>query len=131
MSAEIVNLRTARKRAHAPYSDYKVGAALLTRSGAIFAGCNVENASYGACICAERNAICQMVAAGESDPIACVVVTGGGKPASPCGICRQVLAEFATDMTVVLVGEAPRGITKKTTTLAKLLPDAFRIDALA
>jgi cytidine deaminase len=123
--------KEARSRAYAPYSRYRVGAAIATQSGGIFTGCNVENASYGACLCAERNAIAQMVAAGEADPIACVVVTLGPRAGSPCGICRQVLAEFARDMAIVLVGEGPPGHDdRRDTTLAALLPDAFEKSAL-
>jgi cytidine deaminase len=119
--------KEVRKRAHAPYSRYFVGAAIATRSGRIFEGCNVENASYGGTICAERNAIVQMVAAGERDPIACAVVTEDG--GSPCGICRQVLSEFATKMPIALVGVGDddddsddRG---HVIDLAELLPHAF------
>jgi len=122
--------KRARKNAYAPYSDYFVGAALLTKSGNVFVGCNFENASYGACICAERNAVGAMIAAGERDPIACVVVTGGKKPGSPCGICRQVLSEFAVDMSVILVAEHRGGDQRRDTSLAALLPDAFDAKAL-
>ena len=117
--------RGARERAYAPYSKYRVGAAILTRSGAMFTGANVENASYGGTICAERSAIAQMVAAGERDPVACAVATGGPRAGSPCGICRQVLREFARDMTIVLVAEHEGRLSRRETTLAKLLPDAF------
>ncbi|MCW5834958.1 MAG: cytidine deaminase [Labilithrix sp.] len=118
--------RAVRDNAHAPYSRYRVGAAIATRSGRIFEGCNVENASFGATICAERGAILQMVAAGERDPIACAVVTGDAEGASPCGICRQVLAEFAKDMPVVLVGLGSRdGAIGHVVQLADLLPMAF------
>ena len=117
--------RGARERAYAPYSKYRVGAAILTKSGAMFTGTNVENASYGATICAERSAIAQMVAAGERDPVACAVATGGARAGSPCGICRQVLREFARDMTIVLVAEHEGRLSRRETTLAKLLPDAF------
>jgi cytidine deaminase len=119
--------RAVRKRAYAPYSGYKVGAAIATRSGRVFVGCNVENASYGACLCAERNAIAQMVAAGESGVVACAVVTDGHRPGSPCGICRQVLSEFARDMPIVLVGDGTARGKRRDTTLAALLPDAFRL----
>jgi cytidine deaminase len=112
-------------QAHAPYSDYLVGAALQTASGAIFAGCNVENASYGLSLCAERSAIVQMVAAGEREPVAIVVVTRGPTPGTPCGACRQTLAEFATDLPVRLLVQG-RPEATRTTTLAALLPDAFR-----
>jgi cytidine deaminase len=120
--------RIVRSRAYAPYSRYAVGAAIECASGAVFAGCNVENASYGATLCAERNAIAQMVAAGESAPVACAVISGGASPVSPCGICRQVLFEFADDMPIVLVAEGARASrTRHDTTLAALLPFAFRL----
>ena len=121
--------RAARANAYAPYSQYRVGAALLTRSGKIYAGCNVENATYGATSCAERSAVAAMVAAGDREPIACVVVTSGPKPGAPCGICRQVLAEFARDMRVVMIAEDDRRrvIARKAARLAALLPQAFRL----
>jgi cytidine deaminase len=127
--------RAARAHAHAPYSRYAVGAALKTASGGVYAGCNVENATYGATLCAERAAVAAMVAAGDREPIACVVVTAGPEPGAPCGICRQVLAEFADDMKILLVaendaGRASRGearvVAKKSLRLAALLPHAFR-----
>ncbi|MGO8999943.1 MAG: cytidine deaminase [Polyangiaceae bacterium] len=117
--------RAAREKAYAPYSGYKVGAAILTKTGAVFTGANVENATYGATICAERSAICQMIAAGEREPVACAVATGGPRAGSPCGICRQVLREFARDMPIALVAEKSGRLTRRDTTLAKLLPDAF------
>ena len=120
----IAAAREVRQRAYAPYSKYRVGAAILTRSGKVFTGCNVENATFGATICAERTAIAKMVAADERDPVACAVATAGPEPGSPCGICRQVLAEFADDMRIVCV--APRA--RLETTLAALLPHAFRLD---
>ena len=118
-----------RQAAHAPYSHYRVGAALITRSGKVFVGCNVENASYGLCLCAERSAIAQMVSAGEREPIAIVVVTEGPRPGSPCGMCRQTLAEFADDLAIRLVADGMPAATRSTT-LAALLPDAFRSDSL-
>ncbi len=121
----------ARAVAHAPYSNYAVGAALLTASGKMFVGCNVENASYPAGICAERTAIATMVAAGEREPIALVIVTRGPEPAAPCGICRQVLAEFALDLPIVLVADTGAAEQERvSTTLAELLPRAFRGAAL-
>lgn len=119
----------ARDNAHAPYSSYRVGAALVTRSGALFAGCNVENASYGLCLCAERSAIAQMVSAGARDPIAIVVATRGPRAGTPCGMCRQVLAEFSLDLPVRLIAVDPPGPTVDTT-LEALLPHAFRADSL-
>jgi cytidine deaminase len=88
---------SAQTRAYAPYSNYKVGAAVLAQSGAIFGGCNVENASYGLALCAERNAVAHLVAAGETRAIAVAVVTQGPEPGRPCGLCRQTLSEFADD----------------------------------
>jgi cytidine deaminase len=128
LDALVQEAKAARERAYAPYSKYLVGAAIATKRGSIFAGCNVENASYGATICAERGAIMQMVAHGEREPIACAVVTGEATGASPCGICRQVLAEFARDMPIVLVGVGAReGETGRVVQLADLLPLAFHL----
>jgi cytidine deaminase len=116
-----------REHAYAPYSGYMVGAAIATRGGATYVGCNVENSTFGATICAERGAIMQMVAAGDTDPIACAVVTKDG--GSPCGICRQVLAEFSRDMPVVLVAlAAAEGESGTVVHLADLLPLAFRLE---
>jgi len=124
--AELVSAaKAAQANAHAPYSRYLVGAAIRTRDGRIFAGCNVENASYGATICAERHAVGAMVAAGAREPVACAVVTRGPAPGSPCGMCRQVLAEFARDLPITLVAATPEGDVVRATTLAELLPDAF------
>jgi cytidine deaminase len=119
----------ARARAYAPYSRYRVGAAILTRSGAVYAGCNVENATYGATLCAERSAVAAMVTGGDRDPIAVAVVSAGPEAASPCGICRQVLVEQAEDMRVFLVAEGRDGkvIARRATRLARLLPEAFRL----
>jgi cytidine deaminase len=119
----------ARKEAYAPYSHYRVGAALLARSGAIFAGCNVENATYGATICAERSAATAMVTAGEREPIAAVVITAGPKPGAPCGICRQVLSEFAEDMPILLVAvdAKEKVVAREKASLKELLPRAFRL----
>jgi cytidine deaminase len=129
----IAAAQASRARAHAPYSRYRVGAALLTRSGGFYAGCNVENASYGATICAERSAIAAMVAAGGVEPVACAVVTAGPRPGAPCGICRQVLSEFAADLLIVLVAEDPRGkiTSRRRVRLRALLPDAFRLPKLS
>jgi len=118
-----------RQRAHAPYSRYPVGAALLVASGQVFTGCNVENASFGLSICAERSVIVQMVAAGERDPVALLVVTRGPMIGTPCGTCRQTLAEFALDLPIYLAVEG--NVTPpRITSLAALLPDAFRAEAL-
>ena len=125
----VARARAARERAHAPYSRFRVGAAILTKSGEVFAGCNVENASFGATVCAERNAIGAMVAAGGSKPIAIVIVTGGDKPAPPCGMCRQVLIEFARSMPVILIGESDQGDVRRDLELADLLPEVFELES--
>ncbi len=130
VAALVSAAKDARKRAYAPYSKYKVGAAVLTESGDVFIGCNVENASYGATICAERAAITQMIAAGGKKPVACAVVTQGQVGGSPCGICRQVLAEFSEDMTVILAGESGGPEHMRITSLSDLLPDAFTSTSL-
>jgi len=111
----------ARRRAYAPYSNYQVGAALRTRSGRIFTGCNVENASYPTSICAERVAIFKAVSEGEKEFEVIAVVTANG--GSPCGSCRQVMAEFGLDTLVLISDEA--GHLLKETSVAKLLPGAF------
>jgi cytidine deaminase len=121
--------RAVQQRAHAPYSRYFVGAAVQTAKGSVFAGCNVENASYGLSLCAERSAIVQMVAAGERDPAAIVVVTPGPVLGTPCGACRQTLAEFARELPVRLV-VADGAVPARVTSLEALLPDAFRNEAL-
>lgn len=110
----------SRSRAYAPYSKFKVGAAVLAESGAIYTGVNVENASYGLTTCAERVAIFQAVAAGERRILAVAVCTESG--VTPCGSCRQVMREFATDLPVLLLDEEGRS---RQTTLSKLLPDSF------
>ena len=114
--------RRARRRAHAPYSRFKVGAALLTRDGNVIHGCNVENASYGLTICAERNAVFQAVALGLEGFTAIAIVTKAGKSASPCGACRQVLHEFAPKMRVIWRDAGGRLIDR---TVDQLLPNAF------
>jgi cytidine deaminase len=122
--------RAVREKAYAPYSKYRVGAAILTKRGSIYVGTNVENASYGGTLCAERGSIMQMIAAGEREPVACAVATGGPRPGSPCGICRQVLREFARDMPIVLVSEHRGRLARRETRLSRLLPDAFDGTAL-
>lgn len=122
--------RATREHAYAPYSSYQVGAAILASSGRTYAGCNVENASFGGTICAERGAIMQMVASGDRTPAALVVVTRGTTPASPCGICRQVLVEFAPDLPILLVGVDGAEEVREFTSLGELLPRAFRGAAL-
>lgn len=113
--------RAAQRHAYAPYSDYRVGAALESTDGRVFVGCNVENASYGLTICAERTALVSAVAAGVRQFRRIVVVSDSDPPASPCGACRQTLAEFGLDLRVDAVGPAQA----QRWTLAELLPDAF------
>jgi cytidine deaminase len=96
--------RSAQRRAYAPYSNFRVGAAILTDKGQIVTGCNVENASYGLTICAERNAIGQCVIMEAGKPLACVVVGPTAGPLAPCGACRQVLLEFNPQMQIICVG---------------------------
>jgi cytidine deaminase len=117
--------RAARERAYAPYSGYRVGAALLTDGGDIITGANIENASYGLSICAERAAVASAVAAGRRRFEAIAVAGPGPDPVTPCGACRQVLREFprGVDLEVVCVGEAGERVLA--TTLGALLPDSF------
>ena len=113
----------ARQRAYAPYSGYKVGAAIRTKRNRIHSGANVENASYGLTVCAERCAVFTAVAAGEiAGYEAIAIVIDDDVLPSPCGACRQVLHEFAPGMRVIL---ATTGGLRRTTTLQELLPDAF------
>lgn len=112
----------ARKRAYAPYSDFPVGAALLTGDGTVVHGCNVENASYGLTVCAERNAVFQAVARGLKDFVAIAVTAREGKGAPPCGSCRQVLHEFAPGMRVFWRDGLGRLAEE---TVSGLLPHAF------
>ena len=111
-------------RAYAPYSRFRVGAALLTKSGKVFAGCNVENASYGLTICAERNAISSAIAAGEREFERMVIYTPTKSLTGPCGACRQVMAEFAPNLKVTLVNRS--GVTR-TYRLSRLLPERFSL----
>ncbi|MCW5852012.1 MAG: cytidine deaminase [Anaerolineae bacterium] len=111
----------AQAQAYTPYSHYPVGAALLTRDGQIYTGCNIENAAYPLTICAERVAVFRAVADGQRDFVALAVVTVNG--GSPCGSCRQVLREFNAGDLPVFIG-TPAGQYRQTT-LAELLPDSF------
>ncbi len=112
----------ARRRAYAPYSNYRVGAALRTRSGRVFTGVNVENAAYPTSMCAERTAVFKAVSEGDLDFEVLAVVTDNG--GSPCGGCRQVLAEFGLE-TIVLIADGSGKIARETT-VGELLPLAFQ-----
>ena len=112
---------TARQRAYAPYSHYAVGSALRTKSGRIYTGVNVENAAYPQTMCAERVAIFKAVSEGEKEFEVITVVTDNG--GSPCGGCRQVMAEFGLD-TLIILADGQGRLTKETT-VRELLPDAF------
>jgi cytidine deaminase len=114
--------RSVQQHAYAPASRFRVGAAVLADDGRIFSGCNVENASYGLTICAERAAVFTAVANGVRAIRAVAVVTDLVDPARPCGACRQVLAEFGPSMQVVLLGSAGAQLV---TSLERLLPDPF------
>jgi cytidine deaminase len=114
--------RSAAARAYAPYSRFPVGAAVLGGSGKIYAGCNVENASYGLCNCGERTAIFSAVAAGERSIRAVAVYTPTRLPTAPCGACRQVIHEFGPDALIISVCDAKGRIETK---LSALLPGAF------
>ncbi|MCX8061791.1 MAG: cytidine deaminase [Anaerolineales bacterium] len=117
----IESAREARRWAYAPYSGYPVGAALLTASGRIYDGVNVENASYPNTICAERVAVFKAISEGEREFVAIAVVTSNA--GAPCGACRQVLSEFGLD-TVVLIANEQRNVVTETT-VGELLPRAF------
>ena len=112
----------ARQRAHAPYSKYKVGAAIRTKRNKVHSGANVENASYGLTVCAERTAAFTAANSGDVAFDAIAIVIDDERLPTPCGACRQVLAEFSPEMRVIL---ATAGGKRKVTTLGELLPDPF------
>lgn len=114
--------RAARRNAYVPYSHYAVGAAVLAKSGKVYAGCNVENAAYPTSLCAERVAIVKAISEGERELVALAVVTSNA--GSPCGACRQVFSEFAEDDAVILLATA-RGNWRKKFTMKQILPDRF------
>lgn len=113
----------AMEKAYAPYSKFKVGAALLAKDGRVFLGCNVENASFGATICAERTAVTKAISEGVREFEKIAIVASSGEYAAPCGICRQVLYEFMPDGEVILnsLNEGMREMKLK-----ELLPMGFR-----
>ena len=123
----IAAAHTARTRAYCPYSGVAIGAALLTARGDVFTGCNVENSTLGLTVCAERNALAAAVRAGmcPGELVAVAVVGGNEKPLTPCGACRQVLAEFAASACEIICA-APAGQTQ-VFTLGELLPHRFKL----
>lgn len=129
-SPELVAQATeAQKSAHAPYSKFLVGAAVRS-SGQIYSGANIENASYGLSMCAERTAMFSAVLAGSPSLEEVVVITSASPPSSPCGACRQVLHEFAKDPRAVLVTAINAKGEQRSWSLAELLPDGFKGDEL-
>lgn len=114
----------ARSRSYSPYSHYAVGAALLTKSGKVYQGCNIESASYTPTICAERNAFFKAVYDGERDFAAIAVIGSGDTPSYPCGVCRQVMAEFCTPDFEIITANRDKSIVDPQT-LGDLLPHMF------
>jgi len=125
--AMIAAAHDARERAYAPYSKFKVGAAVLGASGRVYTGCNVENASYGLTVCAERTAIVRAVSEGETSVSAVIVVAGERKPSPPCGACLQVISEFSSvdDPATIVICSADGSF--EIGTLAEYLPAPFRV----
>ncbi|MCC7339427.1 MAG: cytidine deaminase [Pirellulaceae bacterium] len=113
-----------QRRAYAPYSNFPVGAAIRTKSGEVYTGCNVENASYGLTICAERAALCAMVAGGQREIESVAIASLGG--VAPCGACRQALSEFGLDYSVLLLDSQTQTLRQRWT-MQELLPGAFRL----
>ena len=126
MTDLVARAREAIRNAWAPYSEFRVGAAIEAADGRVFVGCNVESASYGLTICAERMALGAAVAAGARALRRVAVTTEVDPPAAPCGACRQLLAEFGLDLEVLAVGPT----SERRWTLAALLPDAFTKESL-
>jgi cytidine deaminase len=121
VEALIESARAVRDHAYAPYSKFRVGAAIISESGNIHVGCNVESATYGATICAERAAICRMIASGDRGIVTVAVFVDADEPAMPCGICRQLIAEHGAHAEVVTA--TPKA--SKRATIQHLLPDPF------
>ncbi|MDD2211559.1 MAG: cytidine deaminase [Clostridia bacterium] len=118
----IAAAKRVRANAYAPYSHFQVGAALLGSDGRIYTGCNVENASYGLSVCAERTAVFQAVSQGLTSFQALALVADSEEPVSPCGACRQILAEFSPEMPVLMVNLKGKIVRS---TVEKLLPSSF------
>lgn len=118
----ITEAEKARKRAYAPYSKFKVGAAVLSADGKIFTGCNIENASFGLALCAERVAIFKAISEGSTKFKAIAIIGDTDKPCSPCGACRQVISEFGEDIPLIMANLKGDVKIKK---IKELLPEAF------
>ncbi|MDA2380203.1 cytidine deaminase [Bacillus cereus] len=118
----------ARKQAYVPYSKFQVGAALLTRDGKVYRGCNVENVSYGLCNCAERTALFKAVSEGDKEFLAIAVVADTKRPVPPCGACRQVMVELCKQDTKVYLSNLHGDVQE--TTVGELLPGAFLAEDL-
>lgn len=114
--------REAQRNAHAPYSGFAVGAALLSGDGRVFVGSNVENASYGLSVCAERNAIARAIVEGVRDFAMMAVVTDSDEPTMPCGVCRQVIWEFSHDLPIIIESRDGRRVE---TSIRELFPRPF------
>jgi cytidine deaminase len=117
----LAKAKEAMENAYVKYSNFKVGAALLTKSGKVYTGCNIENSSYGATICAERVAFTKAISEGEKEFEAIAIVGSGGDYTYPCGICRQFMSEFGLDLKLIF----ENGENIKIFTLNQLLPEAF------
>jgi cytidine deaminase len=124
LEALLAAARAVRERAYAPYSAFQVGAALRAENGAIFVGCNVENASYGATICAERSAVLAMVAAGQRVVGSIAVFTDAETLAMPCGLCRQVISEFQRDAQLIVANPRQRRVLM----FSDIFPEPFVLD---
>ncbi len=121
----IVRARHAQQNAYAPYSQFKVGAAIVTEDGQVFTGCNVENSTFGATSCAERNAVYCAICAGAQVFTKIVIVTDSEEPVMPCGICRQVLYEFNPDIEIIAVNASGK---KDRVRLSEILPKGFELE---
>ncbi|MGZ0086428.1 cytidine deaminase [Geobacillus sp. YF-1] len=119
----IAEAKQARELAYVPYSKFKVGAALLTKSGAVYRGCNIENAAYSLCNCAERTALFKAYSEGEREFVALAVIADAPRPVPPCGACRQVIAELCPSGMNVILANLKGDV--KIVTVSELLPEAF------
>ncbi len=116
--------RNAMNNAYVPYSKYRVGAALLSKDGRVFTGCNIENAAYGNTLCAERTALVKAISEGVRE-FAKIAIAASGSAPFPCGACRQSLYEFAPGLEVLVTWDGEDGVQERKTTLAALLPEGF------